>query len=256
MQAQTANILRQLNNRFYREQSASFAATRGRPWQGWTRVVACAEDLASANGATAGVTVFDLACGNLRFENYLLQCWPQAPLEFYAVDCCEALLPGKPLVHFQDLDIIARLIAGRRISDAITAPACELAVCFGFMHHIPASRLRIEALRCLIAHTAPGGYAAVSFWQFMEDEAFAARVPKVHEQALANLGLAPESLDEGDYLRGWQGKPGAYRYCHSFSDTQIDHLVAAVGKEARPVARFKADGKSGRLNAYVVFKRE
>lgn len=63
-----------------------------------------------------------------------------------------------------------------------------------------------------------------------------------------------QQFNEGDYLLGWRNTPGAYRYCHSFSDEEIDSLVASVADKAQCVARFRADGRTGNLNEYLVLQ--
>ena len=66
--------------------------------------------------------------------------------------------------------------------------------------------------------------------------------------------LQADCLEAGDFVLGWQDRPGAYRYCHHFSAAEIDRLVDAV-PEARLVARFGADGRTGTLNEYLVLRR-
>ena len=63
-----------------------------------------------------------------------------------------------------------------------------------------------------------------------------------------------QQFNEGDYLLGWRNTPGAYRYCHSFSDEETDSLVASVADKAKCVARFRADGRTGNLNEYLVLQ--
>ena len=48
---------------------------------------------------------------------------------------------------------------------------------------------------------------------------------------------------------------GAYRYCHSFADSEIESLIADVANCALLVDRFKADGRTGDSNEYLVFRR-
>jgi hypothetical protein len=43
-----------------------------------------------------------------------------------------------------------------------------------------------------------------------------------------------------------------YRYCHSFSDAEIDHLAASVAPEATVLSRFTSDGRTNALNTYLV----
>lgn len=63
-----------------------------------------------------------------------------------------------------------------------------------------------------------------------------------------------QQFNEGDYLLGWRNLPGVYRYCHSFSDEEIDSLVTLVADKAKCVARFRADGRTGSLNEYLVLQ--
>lgn len=63
-----------------------------------------------------------------------------------------------------------------------------------------------------------------------------------------------QQFNEGDYLLGWRNLPGVYRYCHSFSDEEIDSLVTLVADKAKCVARFRADGRTGGLNEYLVLQ--
>ena len=107
----------------------------------------------------------------------------------------------------------------------------------------------------MLAATRPGGTCCVSFWKFMSNERLAAKASATTREALAELGMSGDELGAGDYLLGWQDVSGAWRYCHSFDDAEVDGLLACLGGAARPVARFCSDGRSGDLNAYVVLRR-
>ena len=68
-------------------------------------------------------------------------------------------------------------------------------------------------------------------------------------------------FEKGDYLLDWD-KSGLPRYCHNFSDEEVDKLVgefklAGALKLAslEVVSDFNADGKEGNLNRYVIFKK-
>lgn len=140
----------------------------------------------------------------------------------------------------------------------------DAAVSFGFFHHIPSADLRERALRALVGAVRPGGIVVVSLWRFLEDERLVAKAARSHPDALAvlapvarsqlGLDLASE-LEPGDRFLGWQGASGLWRYCHSFSEGEIDRLADAVADVAREVARFRSDGKSGRLNAYLIVRK-
>ena len=237
-------------------------------------VVACdfAEDRAAASGRLASAVgqapegsvaqkpfrVLDLACGNLRFERYVAQQLPEVPLACFAVDNCEPLVEaacteGLPRVAFQKLNVIDALVAGN-LTAALDAPlaSCDLAVSFGFMHHVPLECWRVELLRALISRVRSDGHVAVSFWRFLNSEKLAKKARETTAQAHVELGIP--KLPPNDFLLGWQETRGLYRYCHHFDEREIDRLLSAVADVASPIARFSADGKTGNLNEYVVLQ--
>ncbi|MEG2982705.1 MAG: class I SAM-dependent methyltransferase [Raoultibacter sp.] len=250
MDAKTVETLCTTTNNFYRDYCDSFAQTRQAPWTGWERCLAAVG--AENPAAWQKFSVLDVACGNLRFEAFLAGAHDRADITFYAVDNCDDLLPTTPAVSYQNLDVLEALRHGQNITDQLAAPACDLCVSFGFLHHVPTQAYREKILLSLIAHTRPGGYVIVSLWQFLNSDALAQKAQVTHARALEELGLP--ALDNNDYLLGWQNTPGAYRYCHSFSEAEIDQLIAAARPAATPIARFHADGKTGNLNTYVVWK--
>jgi SAM-dependent methyltransferase len=256
MNAQTAKILCELNNAFYRENGASFAATRQTPWPGWKRCLEVLRDAGDCPGEQQDLSVFDLACGNLRFQTFLAAALPKTNIAFYAVDNCNDLVPAVPFVHYQSLDILAELQEGRSIHDRVTAPTCDLSVSFGFMHHVPSQEYREKILASLVKQTRPGGYLVVSFWQFLNNETLRDKALVTHRRALEELELRAlsDELDANDYLLGWQGIPGAYRYCHSFTKVEIDQLVKLATSRATVVSRFVSDGRTNNLNTYLILR--
>jgi tRNA (uracil-5-)-methyltransferase TRM9 len=144
-------------------------------------------------------------------------------------------------------------------SSAPEAPGpFDIVVSFGFMHHIPSYELRERFLGQALGQLSAGGVCAVSLWRFLDDARLAAKADRDHDRAMDELGLASRpdvELEPGDRIIGWQGRKGAWRYCHGFSDDEADRLVVYAADRAELVARFDADGKSGRLNTYLVFRR-
>ena len=257
MNTETAHILADLNTAFYRNQAHSFSETRQQPWPGWDRVLAISKDEFLSQPS---VNVFDLGCGNLRFEALARQTFPRQPLNIYAVDNCEELSDeaDRTGVCFENRDIITGLLDALEgkspSSPPLDFPLCDLSVAFGFFHHIPRKDARIMALHGLLSQTRPDGLVAVSFWQFMDDKKMAAKALATTKSARAKLQLP--WLDPGDYILGWQDKPRAWRYCHHFTNDEIDELVDLVSSRGTVVDRFNADGRSNSMNQYVIFKRE
>lgn len=305
MDAETAERLREINNAFYRDQCGSFSSTRRSPWAGWARCVEAAG--MDGAGGRQELSVFDLACGNLRFEAFLEERFPATAFEFFAVDNCDGLVAERfgaalrSAVDYRSVDVLKVLMGddaggcdaadggvshlalaggpgaadggqgalggllgaaggsgasggelGASGGPGSSIPACDLSVSFGFMHHVPLQEHRAALLRMLVNQTRPGGSVAVSFWRFLNDASLAKKAHATHGAALEELALPP--LDEGDFLLGWNNAPGAYRYCHSFSDDEIDELARSVADRASVAARFAADGRTRNLNTYLVLE--
>lgn len=247
-----------LTGEFYRANAESFSQTRQSPWQGWVRLLEVMDARAAEREL---LRVLDVACGNLRFERYLADALPGRMLSGWAVDNCEPLVEAGersefgPLsrIAFQNLDVIERL-SGGRLRESLEAPDAsrDLAVSFGFMHHVPLECWRAELLRTLIAKVRPGGFVAVSFWRFLNSDKLAGKAQETTSRARAELGI-PE-LPPNDYLLGWQDTQGLYRYCHHFDEPEIERLLAMMADSADLVSRFEADGRTGNLNEYVVLR--
>ena len=254
MEKRTMEILNEATKRFYASQAESFSASRRGPWAGWRQLD---DSIASLVGESDGLAVLDLACGNLRFESHLLQEFPQVDFEFYTVDATPAMLDGTLDTHHFTLDLVERLILAKQAQEAVLPadiPQVDLAVCNGFLHHIPSMELRAELLHQMIARTRPGGIVACTFWCFGNSQELASNAAKTTPLGLAALGLSAEDLEPRDHLLGWQGKPGVYRYSHDFSDEEIDELLDQLGGNARVETRFVADGRGGNLNTYAVLR--
>lgn len=199
-------------------------------------------------------------------------------------------------VHFTCEDIVSNLLEGLPAAEPANIPALaaatpfDLVVSFGFLHHIPSFDLRQQFLLEALSQVKPGGYLVVSFWQFLNDPAKRAKIEQTHAEALAFFASCAEtrandrdaldrgagsssssnlnpsdlkppvffagSLEPNDYFLGWKNEPSNYRYCHHFSNEEIDRIITALAPHATVVESFSADGKPGNLNRYVVFKRE
>ena len=199
-------------------------------------------------------------------------------------------------VHFTCEDLVSNLLDGLPAAEPANVPALaaatpfDLVVSFGFLHHIPSFDLRQQFLLEALSQVKPGGYLVVSFWQFLNDPAKRAKIEQTHAEALAFFASCAEtrandrdaldrgagssssgnpdlscpkltaffadSLEPNDYFLGWKNEPSNYRYCHHFSNEEIDRIITALAPHATVVESFSADGKPGNLNRYVVFKRE
>ena len=267
MDDRCARWLNGLNRDFYRREHESFSATRGSGWPGWRQVVELAQPVLGCADSDCA-RVLDVACGNLRFERFVADELPGVTFEWHTVDNCAQLLTPEPRTIHVDMDVVDELLnrcLGETPCDAhdvlcfVDEPV-DLAVCFGFFHHVPGAQARGLLLKSLVASLRPGGMAAVSLWRFADDALLGPKSLAAHERCVAELresgaGDVLDGLEEGDFILGWQGQAGVYRYCHSFSEDDIHSLLTCINGEANLVGRFEGDGHSRRLNTYLVLHR-
>ena len=169
-----------------------------------------------------------------------------------AICSCDELATTVDGCEYRNCDIVCNLSSGLTLSGCWGCNY-DMVVSFGFFHHVPCAQLRLRLLGELVAVAKPGGLVAISLWRFADDEKTRAKAERTTAEARAIMPV--DELEEGDYLLGWNDVPGAYRYCHSFDDSEIESLIAGVANCAFLVDRFKADGRSGDSNEYLVFRR-
>lgn len=253
--ASTAEQLISITSEFYAQQAQSFSATRQMPWQGWRQCLDAMPQLLAGEKPF----VLDVGCGNLRFARFLCNEAKVVPAKYFAVDNCKPLVEsGSAGTHvfeltFIELDVIKSLL-DNTLSSELTVPACDLVVAFGFLHHVPGAEKRLQLLRTLLEKAKPGGYVCISFWQFMNSQKLAAKAEETTVQGLQAVGIDASDLEENDYLVGWQDKADTWRYCHHFSQEELDELLASLGSDVRVCTQFSADGKDNNLNRYVILQ--
>ncbi len=225
------------------------------------------------------VVLLDVALGNARFEHALMTQFPNVNWKFYGVDCCDDLLTSAfevpvdytsrdvceflytrleneaHLAHDVPLkpDTQPKLDAVERLH--LHAVQVDYAVSFGFMHHIASFEARALFLQLLCTCVKPGGAVCVSLWQFMKSPRLSEQALRFTPAACEQYGIAQKHLEQGDYFLSWQNDSQSFRYCHSFSDSEIQRLVECVKPYAQLECMFCADGKEGNLNCYLVLRR-
>ena len=259
MNKDTAYRLNDVNKSFYETVADSFGRTRQSSWAGWNL---CLHDM-QFNEARQ-IRVLDLACGNQRFGDYVARVFPGIDIQYTGVDNNVELSSRLALKHECDARVCALDAVGAALDgtlakclheEALMGQSCDMAVAFGFMHHVPSFEARANVVRALVESCNPEGYVCLSFWQFMKDTRLARKAENDTVSAYAELGLSAAEMDANDYFLGWQDVEGAYRYCHHFTKQEIDDLVQSVADLADEIDRFEADGRTSVLNQYAVLKR-
>jgi len=242
-----------LNRAFYAAAADSFAVSRAVGWRGWARLI---DDLPSARLA-APLRVLDAGCGNARLAVYLAQ-RRSGPIAYHGIDSSPALLRYAAAALTDHPLITAQLDEADLFDPLAPAPlpavTFDLVGAFGVLHHIPGAERRRAFVHQLAQRVAPGGVLAVTLWKFMEFPRFHA-----HLVPWAALPDPPADLEPGDHLLDWRaetttpaGGP-ALRYCHYADATEEAALVSAAGLPL--IAAYRSDGASGRVNAYLVWRR-
>ena len=237
----------EMNKAFYDKVHDSFSDTRQSSWPGWKKLASVlrANDIPHVN-------CVDLGCGNMRFADFLSNQESLELCSYLGVDSCKELVPKNRRGNFLAADIIGALVESadstNHVGKDFHLKEANLVSCFGVMHHVPTPELRSAFLNWVLESMRPGALAAISFWHFMEDE-------RIAKKATSITKSSPVSLQDGDYLLGWKETEGVHRLCHNFSKTELDALVEDISHQANCIARYRADGKGGQLNTYLVLQR-
>lgn len=252
MDERTRARLEAINRDFYDAVALEFSATRDHAWPGWEDV------LSELSEGT--LRVLDVGCGNGRFATFLGDRW-KGRLVYLGVDSNEVLLTHareQPRTSEQiDFEQHELLSAGFR-TDPPQGPF-DLIVLFGVLHHIPSFAARSALLALLGARLADRGVLAVTLWRFAEDERLRKRLlPWEEYNARARRPVDADQLEPGDSLVRWGTETSTPRYCHFANETEAQHLIERTEEtdaNLRLVRRFRADGRSGDLNDYLLFRR-
>ena len=160
--------------------------------------------------------VLDLGCGNGRFGIWLAK---HRQIEYTGLDNNQFLLDQIPF--------------GRLIKQDLTQPwnlkaKVDLVAILGVMHHLP-KPYRLQLLKRAATHLQPGGILFLSFWEFDPAKG--------------------KSLGSHDYLLPWKLGVIAERYCHLYSQPEIDALIKPL--KLNLLADFRADTS----NRYLVLQK-
>lgn len=255
MNETTVHTLNEINLAFYRRRAGEFSATREFPWPGWIRLMEHFK-------ARSNARVLDVGCGNGRFAAYLAeqlatrQPAGAAPLEYFGADASAPLLAFAARrtlpslrAHFTELDFVRA---------PTELPACppgpfDLVVLLGVLHGVPGHAQRRALVREAARRVVPGGLLAMTCWRFAEIERFKRRLVSWDTyNAGATEPVERGELERGDHLLPWGRGSSAVRYCHATDEPELERLVCGLGLE--PVDRYLADGRSGDLNRYAIYR--
>lgn len=240
MDPQTKAQLIEINQVFYDQFAHSFSATRSQVQPGVHKVI---------QRVRPDAIILDVGCGNGTLARALAAQGFSG--KYLGVDMSIGLLEKAQLLlkdpptgtyDFQFIDL-----AAPGWQNFISQPSNDWLVSFAVLHHLPGEDLRQDTVKTFRQLIAPGGFAAVSVWQWQNS-------PRLRKRVLpwSTVGLNPEDLDQEDVLLDWRaGESPGLRYVHTYSEDSLSALATQGGFTVN--RSFYADGKSGDLALYQVW---
>ena len=242
MHEEIAERLLALNRAFYATFARPFAASRPTSDPALVCILLHIPQRAS---------VLDVGCGNGRLALLLDRERPGAT--YLGVDAVPELVE---LARAQ-ADQLTTIAVEFRVADvarpdwdrALPGAPFDCVVALAVLHHIPGFDLRVGVLREIAGLLKPGGRLVISTWQFLGSARMRRKIVD-----WAEVGIAEESLEPGDYLLDWKREGHGLRYCHLVDEAEVERLAAGSSLCLRET--FRAGGREGDLSLFAVFDRK
>jgi len=236
MNAATIKALNKINTHFYNQIAEEFDSTRQNPWPGWQKLL-------PRLPAKPSIAVLDIGCGNGRFASFLTK--NKIKIDYLGTDNNSKLinlaknkLSKHPTIKFNQIDLLNQQLK--------IAKKYDLIVCFGFLHHIPSFKLRLNFLKQLPNLLAINGILALSTWKFYEQSRFRKKIVSWDKVNTIN----PAQLEKHDYLLNWGRGVQNLRYCHFIDKVEEKKLIQNINLNT--INSYRSDGKSKNLNQYYI----
>lgn len=248
MDTETIQQLIRLNNEFYQNFGAAFAATRRRIQPGIRRIL---------ESIPLQGDWLDLGCGSGSLaREWALQ---KRTGSYHGLDFSRALLTEAEKtvrdvnkegldIHFSQADL-----GDEKWADGLTPTYYDGILLFAALHHIPGHAIRQRILRRAQSLIKPGGRLIHSEWQFQNSPKLMARIIPWRE-----AGFDENELETGDTLLDWryalpgQAEETGRRYVHCFQEGELKDLANESGFKI--LEEFESDGSGGRLGLYQVWQ--
>ncbi len=240
MNEATLERLISLNRRFYTDHGHDFSETRRRLQPGVLRLLDQLHDDES---------ILDLGCGNGELARTLSRRGHRG--HYLGVDFSLPLLNE---ARRQDFGFPATFVRADLAELSMTDDALPVAggwsvvTAFAVLHHLPGYDLRVALVRNVYDLLKKGGLFLHSNWQFLSSPRLKARV-----QPWEGAGLAPEQVDDNDYLLDWKLGRRGLRYIHYFDEEELADMAHAAKFDV--IETFYSDGENKRLSIYQVWRK-
>jgi len=248
MNSKTFHKIIQLNKDFYKRVGDEFSNTRQSPWGGWTKILGLMKKQFKDEKK---ISILDLGCGNGRLYGYLKEELPQYQFNYLGVDSSKLLLTRAKRfykssnVKFELNDVILKTQSIQKHYDIVAA--------FGLTHHIPSKKYREKWFKEISSLVRKNGLFVFTIWDFSKDERFKNLVKSIKTD---DVNISVNELEGGDSFLGWQNMKNVYRYFHKYSSDELKTISNILIKSnMKIVVKFYADGKSGNLNCYFIWRK-
>ncbi|MFZ2663979.1 MAG: methyltransferase domain-containing protein [Patescibacteria group bacterium] len=216
MNSKAVRDILELNNNFYQSVFEEFSRSRQAPWEGWDRAVEKAFKVIGKD--IDEIKVLDLGCGNGRFYDFLSK--KRKNIEYIGIDINNDLMK-EGIKKFKNAtfiqgDIFQELDKIKGKYNIVSA--------FGVTHHIPDYSFRNTWFSKLPNLLDKNGVLILTFWNF--------------------------NNTPGDYFLGWKERKDIKRYCHQYSNEEINEVTKMYkGKNLKLLDKFTSDKE----NLYLLF---
>lgn len=235
MLPETAERLLELNRRFYQSFAEPFAESRQRTQPG---VQAVAERIPPA------ASVLDVGCGSGALARVLAQGAHVG--EYLGIDAESALLRVAQSGEAPSNADWRQVDLGRPDWWKAIGARFDVICAFAVLHHLPGESLRAAWAQGVHQLLDPGGWLAVSVWDFLA-------MPNIEGRIVPweSAEMAPEDVEIGDYLVDWRRGGRGIRYVHHFTPDELGALASISGFEVEET--FRSDGQGGQLGLYQIW---
>lgn len=245
MNKQTIDQLNKLNQDFYKITAESFDDSRQYFWPGWEKLLPHLD----INDFLEELKVVDMGCGNGRFGQFLAD-KTSIKIKYTGFDSSQELLDKaqQTLVPLTSPNFEYEL----QLQDLLSADlnfSADLITLFGVWHHLPSHELRLKIIKHLAEQLKPNGLLVIAVWKFYEYERFQNKIVDPEKLSIDN-----NQLEKNDFILDWRRGENAYRYCHYSTDAEIENVLKEFSNLTL-LDSFRADGKEGNVNQYLILQK-
>lgn len=239
MDKKTADLLLNLNRKFYQTFALQFSSTRQNLQPGVIRIL---DEISSR------ASILDLGCGNGELAKELSNRDHRGTYLGLDSNSNFLLFAERKMPQETSFRFIERDLADPGWDQELPINRFDVVFAFAVLHHIPGQQLRNQLLHQIRDLLLPNGLFFHSEWQFLNSPRLRARI-----QPWDSIDLESLQVDPGDFLIDWRHGGQGLRYVHHFELEELKALAQDSGFAV--LESFNSDGEGGKLGLYQKWKR-